>query len=467
MTSLLSQPLSVINVGLAGFADAIRAAGASALTVDWAPPAAGDTQLGRILAQVLNDPRIEEANAKAMNAYLGTNPRLVGAGRAGEVLSGFRGRHVLHAGPPCPFERMCGPVQGAVIGAILFEGWAATPEEAEKMARSGEIAYSPCHHFDACGPMAGIVCPSMPMWIVEDSAKNIRTFSSFNEGLGKVLRFGANNAEVLKRLAWMRDVMLPAVDAAVRREGGIDVKPLMAQALHMGDEVHNRNAAASSLLLKRLLPGLFGSSLPMESVRETAAFISGNDHSFLNISMAACKAMLMAARHIPHSTMVTVMARNGVEFGIRLSGTGDNWFVAPAPKVEGLFFPGYGSDDAACDLGDSAVTETAGVGGFAMAAAPAIVKFVGGTPADALAYTEEMAHITLGRNEGFTLPMLNFIGTPAGIDCRKVVDTGIRPVINTGIAHKSAGVGQIGAGVTRAPLACFTRALAALAASLT
>ena len=466
MLSLLAKPLSVVNVGLAGFAEPVLAAGKEAVTLDWQPPAGGDARIGRLLALLVGDPRVEEANARAMKEYLAANPRLVGAARAKDVLPGFTGRTILHSGPPAAFENMCGPAQGAVIGAILFEGWATDPAGAEKLARSGEITFAPCHHYDACGPMAGIVCPSMPMWIVDDPVHSHRTFSSFNEGLGKVLRFGAYSAEVLDRLALMRDVLLPTLNAALENTGPIELKPLMALALHMGDEVHNRNAAASSLLLKRLLPGLLADGMEPDAVRRTIAFISANDHSFLNVSMAACKAMLDAAHNIPGSTMITVMARNGVEFGVRVSGAGDRWFVTESPKVQGLFFPGYSDADAARDLGDSAITETAGVGGFAMASAPAIVKFVGGTPEDALGYSREMGNITLGRNENFTMPMLNFTGTPAGIDCRRVVDTGILPVINTGIAHKDAGVGQIGAGVTRAPLACFTQALAAVAESL-
>jgi len=234
----------------------------------------------------------------------------------------------------------------------------------------------------------------------------------------------------------------------------------------MGDEVHNRNTAATSLLLRRLVPAMLRSRVSREDVAAVVAFIADNDHFFLNISMAACKLMLDVARDIPQSSMVTAMARNGVEFGIQLSGTGDRWFTAPAPLVNGLYFPGYSVADAAPDLGDSAITETAGLGGFAMAAAPAIVNFVGGTPDDAIANTAAMGHITLGRNAALTLPAMNFSGTPAGIDARKVVDTGILPVINTGIAHREPGIGQIGAGITRAPLACFVQAVSALAASL-
>jgi hypothetical protein len=268
---------------------------------------------------------------------------------------------------------------------------------------------------------------------------------------------------VLERLRWMAAVLGPVLGAALRKLGPVEVKPLIAQALHMGDEVHNRNVAASSLLLRRLLPGLLDSGTPSHAVAEVVRFINSNDHFFLNISMAACKAMLGAAHGVAHSTLVTTMARNGVETGIRVSGTGDAWFTAPAPIIDGLYFPGYGLADAAADIGDSAITETAGLGAFAMAAAPAIVKFVGGTVADAEASTRRMRAITLGTNPAFTIPSLDFAGTPAGIDVRKVVDRGIVPSINTGIAHREAGVGQIGAGLSHAPLACFVKALAALA----
>jgi hypothetical protein len=361
---------------------------------------------------------------------------------------------------------MCGPVQGAVIGAILYEGWAANLDGARALAASREITYAPCHHFAAVGPMAGIVSPSMPVWIVKNRQQGNQSYSTLNEGLGKVLRFGANEPAVLERLKWMERVLGPAMNAALEVLGGLELKPIIAQALHMGDECHNRNAAATSLLFRQLAPALLRTGLPPDVIATILEFIAGNNHFFLNISMAACKAMLDAGHGVPHSSMVTVMARNGVEFGIRLSGTGDRWFTAPAPLVEGLYFSGFSAADAALDLGDSAITETSGIGGFAMGTAPAIVQFVGGSPQDAIAYTREMGHITLGENPGFTLPALNFSGTPSGIDARKVVDTGIAPLINTGIAHRLAGIGQVGAGITRAPLACFTQAVDALAAEV-
>nr|WP_255497015.1 MULTISPECIES: DUF1116 domain-containing protein [unclassified Mycolicibacterium] len=361
---------------------------------------------------------------------------------------------------------MCGPQRGAIAGAILYEGWADDLETAEKIAGSGEVALEPCHEHGAVGPMAGIISPSMPVWVVENTAAGNRAFCNLNEGLGKVLRFGANSPDVIERLRWLGSEFFATMQVAVRGLADPDLKPLMAQALHMGDELHNRNAAASGLLFKRLTLSLLGSDVPADAVRRACEFVAGNDHFFLNISMAASKSMSDAAAGVVGSSMVTVMARNGVNFGIKLSGTGDQWFQAPANPVDGLYFPGYSVDDAAADLGDSAITETNGLGGFAMAASPAIVQFVGGTPADATANSRRMLSITLGTNPAFTLPPLNFGGTPAGIDARLVVDSGVLPIINTGIAHRQAGVGQIGAGITTAPMDCFNEALAALAVGL-
>ncbi len=463
---LFAQEPQVLNVGLASFKDGIAAAGGAVVHIEWTPPADGDRAVGRALARLVNDPTVEAANREAYRAYLSAQPALVGVGVAAEAIPTMRPRLILHSGPPIAWEHMCGPMQGAILGAILFEGWAADDEKARGLAASGAVAFEPCHRHGAVGPMAGVISPSMPVWIVRETASGRLAFSNLNEGLGKVLRFGANSAEVIDRLKWMARSLRETLRVTLAETGAIELKPLMAQALHMGDEVHNRNAAATSLLLKRLAPAMLQSKASREDVTAAVGFIAGNDHFFLNISMAACKAMLDAARGFAGSSMVTAMARNGVDFGIQLAGAGDRWFTSPAPLVDGLYFPGYSIADAAPDLGDSAITETAGLGGFAMAAAPAIVNFVGGSPDDAVANTIAMGHITLGQNGAFTLPATNFGGTPAGIDARKVVDTGILPIINTGIAHREAGVGQIGAGITRAPLACFTQALAALAGSL-
>jgi hypothetical protein len=462
MSDLFGAPLSVINVGLSQFAGPILAAGANVANVEWAPPA-HDEDIARALARLINRADIEAANQTAFGRYLTAQPTLRGVGIARDVLDGLGERMILHSGPPITWDNMCAPVRGAIAGACVYEGWAKTPAEAETLAGSGEISFAPCHQFGAVGPMAGIISPSMPLWIVEDPAHNHTTFSNLNEGLGKVLRFGANSADVITHLEWMRDVLAPALVETLARLGDLELKPIMAQALHMGDEVHNRNGAASALLIKRLIPAALDAGLDPKTLSDVVTFINSNDHFFLNLSMAACKSMLDAAHGVPASSLVTAMARNGVNFGIRVSGLGDDWFEAPASIIDGLFFPGYSTADANPDLGDSSITETAGIGAFAMAASPAIVQFVGGTASDALANTRRMGHITFGRNTAFTLPALDFMATPAGIDIRKVVDTGIAPVINTGIAHREAGIGQVGAGITHAPLTCFSAAVAALA----
>ena len=463
----MSSSLNVINVGLSSFADAVEQAGGSAVNVNWRPPADGDVTMGNALAKLVHNQTIDAANRMAFDKYLNAQPVLEGIGRAGDVLPGMGERTILHSGPPIDWQEVCGPVHGAIIGAILYEGWAKDEDAAIEMLKNGEVTIDPCHHHSAVGPMAGITSPSMPVWMVANSTDGNKAFTSLNEGLGKVLRFGANSPEVIERLQWMQTTLAEVLNAALSSAEGIDIKTLMAQALHMGDEVHNRNTAATGLLLKQLVPHALRSGLPSDDVAVAIEFIAGNDHFFLNVSMAACKVMLDAAHDVPNSSMVTAMARNGVEFGIRVCGGGDEWFTTPAPVVDGLYFPGYSIAEAAPDLGDSAITETAGIGGFAMAASPAIVQFVGGTPADAVARSKEMVPITLGRNNALTIPALNFSGTAAGIDIRKVVDTGIQPIINTGIAHKNAGVGQIGAGITRAPMACFTKAVQSLSEKLT
>ncbi len=463
---LFRQEPQVLNVGISSFADAIARAGGQVAGIEWSPPAGGDRAVGQVLARLVNHPVVEAANRKAFDYYLAAQPVLDGVGIARDVIPGLRQRLILHSGPPIGWNDMCGPMRGAIIGAILFEGWAGDAEGAFKLVESGDIAFAPCHHHGAVGPMAGIVSPSMPMWIVREANNGRHAFSSFNEGLGKVLRFGANGPDVIKHLRWMASTLYGVLEATFVEAGSIDLKPLIAQALHMGDECHNRNTAATALLSKRLLPPMLRSKANRQDIAHAVAFIGANDHFFLNISMAACKAMLDAARNISGSSMVTAMARNGVEFGIQLSGTSERWYVAPAPVVDGLYFPGYSMQDAARDLGDSAITETAGLGAFAMAAAPAIVNFVGGSAESVIAATTSMGHITLGRNGAYTLPAINFAGTPAGIDARKVVDAGLLPIVNTGIAHREAGIGQIGAGVTHAPLACFTQAVAALGGML-
>lgn len=463
MIPQLRDPVQVLNVGIPTFLPGLQATGARVETVAWAPPARGDAALGWAAARLAADAATVEANAEALRRLTSSRPVLVGTAPASTLLPALEGRRLLHAGPPLRWDEAAGPVRGALIGAVLLERWARSPEQAEEALARGDIPFEPCHHHGAVGPMAGVISPSMPLWVIEDPATGRRAYSNYNEGLGKVLRFGAHSPEVLDRLRWMREELHPALRRALETLGPVELKPLMARALQMGDELHNRNAAASSLFQRLLGPPLARSG-GGEVTAQVLDFLGANDHFFLNLSMAACKLACDAARGVEGSTVCTAMARNGSRFGIQVSGCDGVWFTAPAPVVDGLYFGGFGPQDAAPDLGDSAITETAGLGGLSLAAAPAIVRFVGGTSALALETTARMEAITVGEHPDFTIPALDFRGVPAGIDACRVVDLNRPPVINTGIAHRQAGVGQIGAGITAAPLACFEQAVAAVAA---
>jgi hypothetical protein len=357
-------------------------------------------------------------------------------------------------------------MQGAMLGAVLYERWADTPESAEALLRGGAIRIAQCHDHGAVGPMSGIISPSMPLFVVRNAAHGNVAYSNMSEGIGRVLRFGANGPDVIERLRWIEGTLAPTLKAAIRVSGGIDLKAIQAQALLMGDEVHSRNAAATLQFLSAVSVALADSEADRRAIRETLHFIAGNSQFFLNLSMVSSKAIMDAAHGIEASSVVTAMARNGVTTAIRVSGLGRQWFEAPSDMPIGLFFPGFRQEDANADLGDSAICETAGFGGSSLAASPALVQLVGGTVGAATAYSREMHDITVARNPGLSLPALDFAGAPCGLDIRKVVDSGIRPVITTGIAHRQAGIGQIGAGIVRAPMACFTQALTALAAAL-
>lgn len=458
---LFGRPLTVVNLGLEGFAGAIRDQGIAVVDLDWKPPAAGVRPLYRTASGL----DVEEANQEVLRRIKAARPVLVGMGIAKDVIPGMHEHKILHSGPPVTWERMCGPQRGAVMGALIYEGLAQDGREAEILARSGKIEFAPCHHHHCVGPMAGVVSPRMPVFIVENKAFGNHAYCTQNEGLGKVLRYGAMGEEVYERLRWMETELYPILDRALASiPEGIDLKAMIAQALHMGDECHNRNRAGTSLFLRAIGPALARTSRNNEAMARVIEFIDRNDHFFLNLSMPAGKASVEPAEGVAGSSIVTVMARNGTDFGIRLASMPERWFTAPSGKVEGLYFPSFSERDANPDIGDSTITETAGYGGFAMAAAPAITQFVGGSPSMAVETTLEMYEITASEHEGFTIPVLNFRGTPLGIDVRKVRQTGILPKINTGIAHREPGVGMVGAGILRAPEACFVEAFQALAA---
>ena len=460
ISQLFESNLAVVNMGLKSFAQDLKATGTRVTHVDFRPGAPIAPEAARMIAE--RGKVIDAANARALERILKGHPQLTGMALAKEVIPDMRPNLLLHAGPPIDWPRMCGPMRGAVIGALMYEGIAETPSEAEHLAASGRIAFAPCRSHGACGPMAGIISFSMPVFIVENSSYGNRSFATLNEGLGKVLRYGAFGPEVIQKLKWMAQTLYPALKKTLALSGPIDLRSIIAGALHMGDEVHNRNRAATSLLYRALAPHIVQAVETKETAAAVLNFIHGNDHFFLNLAMAAAKATLDAARDIAASSVVTVMARNGTDFGVQLSGTGQSWFTGPAPVPDALFFPGYGREDANPDIGDSAITETAGLGGFAIAAAPAIVQFVGGSAADALAYTHAMYEICVGESDVYQIPYLDFRGTPTGIDAIKVVEKNLTPFIDTGVAHKNPGVGQVGAGVVSAPITPFQKAVEGL-----
>jgi hypothetical protein len=471
VAELLRAPEVVVTVGAPIFDEALAAQGVATVPVEWRPPPAGS--VGAVHT-VSADPRLAEANRTAIGRMAAVRPRLVDVVPAADAIG--LGRHqLLHAGPPITWEGASGPLRGAIVGACLYEGWAETPEAAERLAAAGRIELAPCHDNAAVGPMAGVVSPSMPMWVLDDAAapdgQARRSRSTLNEGLGKVLRYGAFDPNVIARLHWMQRVLGPVLASALHRNGPVDVAGLIASMLTMGDEGHNRNRAGTALLVRtlgaELVRGVEADERSADEIADVFSFMAGNDHFLLNVVMAAGKLVGDAAAGVAGSTVVTTMARNGTEFGIRVAGTGDRWFTGPAAVPDGLYLGGFGPDDANPDIGDSAITETVGLGGFAMAGAPAIVQLVGGQVDDARRWTELMYQITLSEHPMWTLPALDFRGVPFGIDVLRVVRTGVVPIINTGMAGRVAGTGQVGAGLVRPPLDCFTAALDALAARAT
>ncbi|MFH1729527.1 MAG: DUF1116 domain-containing protein [Pseudomonadota bacterium] len=464
INELFKKELKVINVGLKSFKETLDNEGVESVQVDWKPGIDVDPM---ILSKInKNKDKIKKANKEACDIILNGKPYLVGMDLAINVIPGMKKNLILHAGPPITWDRMCGPMRGAIIGALKYEGLASNDKEAEKLASSNEIEYAPCHEHSSVGPMAGIVSASMPVFILKNEEYGNFTYCTMNEGLGKVLRYGAYSDDVIERLNWMKNYLYPTLKTAIEILGKIDLKNIIAQALHMGDEVHNRNRAATSLLYRTLAPAIVKTCADKETCEKVLDFINNNDHFFLNLSMPACKSVLDPARKVKNSSILTVMSRNGTDFGIQIAGTDKKWFTGPALVPDALFFPGFTKEDANPDIGDSSITETAGLGGFAIAASPAIVQFVGGSTGDAISYTKQMYEISEAENNVYQIPYLNFRGTPTGIDLIKVIEKNILPFIDTGVAHKEPGIGQVGAGVLNASVEPFIEAIKGFAESL-
>ncbi len=463
---LLENHPRVINIGVKSFTSVLFDFNCETTQLNWTPVAGGDVELMKILHKMKQENLIDISNREVIEKIEEATPVLLDVVPALKVIPVLaNGKVLLHAGPPIKWEGMPDPMKGSCIGAVLFEEWAKTEEEARALLEEGNVKFIPCHHVDAVGPMGGITSAHMPVFVVENASEGNRAYCTMNEGIGAVLRFGAYSPEVVERLQWMRDVLGPVLGAAIRtKKTGLSVGPIMAKALTMGDEFHQRNIAASLIFMKEMSPII--TKLDIENSDKVAViqFLADTEQFFLNLMMATAKAIMDSAKTVKEGTIVTAMCRNGENFGIKISGMGDEWFVAPVHTPQGLYFTGYTGEDASPDMGDSAITETFGVGGMAMIAAPAVTRFVGaGGFEEALKTSNEMMEIVIARNKNYTIPTWNFQGICLGIDARKVVETGITPVINTGIAHKKAGVGQIGAGTVHPPIACFEKAVRAYA----
>lgn len=470
LLKMLSEKPKIINIGLKSFAEVAEQFGCEAVQYDWMPPAGGNVELIKTLNFLRNYEGfdIDEANRAVIAKVVASQPVIKNVVLAKTVIKELNeGKVILHAGPPIEYKNMPDPVQGSCVGAVLFEEWADNEADARKLLESGEVKFIPCHHVKAVGPMGGITSANMAVFVVENVTDGNEAYCTMNEGIGKVLRFGAYSEEVVERLRWMRDILGPTLGRAIQELGGINVNPLVAKAIAMGDEFHQRNIAASLAFLKEVAPVITKLEMDEKDRYDVIKFLSDTDQFFLNIMMASGKAVMDGARTLTEGTIVTAMCRNGVEFGIRIAGMGDEWFTGPVNVPQGLYFTGYDGEDACPDMGDSAITETFGVGGMAMIAAPAVTRFVGaGGYEDALRTSTEMTEITIDRNPNFIVPNWNFQGICLGIDARLVVEKGITPVINTGIAHKIAGYGQIGAGTVHPPVECFEKAVAAYAKKL-
>lgn len=459
MNNILNEELNILNIGSSIFNDDYEKQNLKVSQVEWKPNNLNADVIKALEIIDKNKDIIEKANKKVIDIINDSEPVLIDIKPAIDVIENMEKNLILHAGPPIKYENMAGPMKGAILGAIIFEELASDFDEAEKLIEEGKIKFAPCNDYNSVGPMAGIISASMPVHIVVNKKNGKKAFCTVNEGLGKVLRFGANDKQVLDRLRWIRDEFSIVLSEVLKNKGEINIKNIITQALQMGDECHNRNKAATSLFIKEIASE-FLKLEDREKAKKSLDFIINNDHYFLNLSMPCAKVSLDSANDIKYSSIVSVMSRNGVDFGIKVSGLGANkWFVKPAEKINGLLFSGYKEEDCAKDLGDSAITETYGIGGFAMAAAPAIVSFVGGNVKDAINYSKNMKIITKGKSKSYIIPNLNFSETALGIDIVSVIETGIKPVINTGIAHKEAGVGQVGAGITNPPFGVFEESL--------
>jgi hypothetical protein len=458
------ERVAAVNIGLGSFAEAVREQGGEAVDVDWRPPAGGDAGVVSVLQALWgrHGDQVDRANAAVVERLEAARPLARTVARAGDVVPGLEDGLLLHSGPPIEWHRVCDPQRRALLAACVLEGWAEDRDAAASLLDGGQVRLAAGSEHDHVGPMTGVCSPSMAVWVVEDEESGARAFSTLNEGPGRTFWLGVGDDEAVERQRFLRDRAGPLLATLLERTGPVDVLSLAAQGLQMGDELHMRSQATGNLLIRALV-----AAFAAEGGEDVAAFIAGNHHFFLNLTMAAAKCASLAAAREEGSTIVHLMARNGTDMAIQVAGLPGRWFAAPAaPVQDALLREGFSDEDAAADIGDSAVIECIGLGGMAIAAAPAVATFFGGTAADAIARTRLMAEICAGRSRRFTVPSMDYSPGPVGIDARLVAELGITPQITTGVLHASSGAGQIGAGVAHQPVEPFRAALAELVLSL-
>jgi hypothetical protein len=463
-TIALPDEVSVVNMGLSLFADAVRDQAATVEHVDWRIPAGGQLDLVGDLEH-LYGPRaadIDEANAEAVRRLDQSVCLLVDIAPAQTIVPGVSGQMLLHCGPAIEWPDVADPLRRSMRAATVAEGWAANVEEADQVLADGTVRLEPAYRYDTVMPMASAIGPSAPMFAVDNRDGGTRAFAPINQGPGETAWFGRETPAAIARLEFLHDVAGPMLRQVLGSSGSIDIFALAAQGVQIGDDVHMRTQGTTSLLIRNLLPQI--AALPEDGRIALAQYLSGNHLFFLNLAMAAAKSAAMWAEQVEGSSIVTMMCRNGTSYGVRLAGS-DEVFVSEAPPVaEAMYYPDYGPETSARDIGDSAILELVGLGGAAAAGSPAVAGFLPRGMADAVAMTEQMRSICTAESSRFKLPTRNYRGTPIGVDVRRVVELDTTPKVTTGILHASSGVGQIGAGVATAPIECFRAALKALAA---
>ena len=463
----LPRDVAVVNVGLPLFADAVRDQGVPVVSVDWRVPAGGDpaavAALGRLYG--IHAERIDAANAEVLRRLDQGVPLLTGLTTVAAAAPDLPERTLLHCGPPIAYADAPDPLRRSMRAAAVAEGWASGLAHADGLLARGDIGLSPANTHRVVVPMATALGAGAPVYVLQNQAGGTEAYAPISQGPGEVAWFGCASGASIARLVFLRDVAAPVIREILDRAGPLDVLALAAQAVTMGDDVHVRTQAATNLLIREWLPHLTGVGGP-DGVA-FARFMAGNHLFFLTLAMAAARSLTEWAAQVQDSSIVTTMTRNGTTFGIALAGS-DRWFLDEAPEVgHALYYPGQGPETSARDIGDSAVLELSGLGAAAAAGSPAVAQLLGGQMREAAGLTGRLAAVCAGRSSRFKIPALDNTGTPLGVDVRKVVELGTTPAVTTGILHRSAGTGQVGAGVAEAPLGCFAGALADLDRRLT